>query len=203
MGSVLDYVECKSCGFEQASSDYYYKSDEMYVFCPRCGYSYNRQCVLSKSRTKKVYDQVKSLFEAGKIEEAHKAAGIRYTLHTNNTTIKSDDVDIERKSEDIKDFLKRCEDAKFKLFYKLDKNGLRVYKEEEQSPGGVFSYSQVGACGSCLVGITKLDDFIKFFKANRDKFKSCSYTFKKGDKWFVKDLINDKESALDEGRLWN
>ena len=41
MGSVQSYDECPNCKFEYAIYDYYYKSNEEYVFCERCGYSMN------------------------------------------------------------------------------------------------------------------------------------------------------------------
>lgn len=37
MGSVLDTIECPVCSSE-ASSDYYYKTGEEYIFCSHCGY---------------------------------------------------------------------------------------------------------------------------------------------------------------------
>jgi transcription elongation factor Elf1 len=37
MGSVLDFKECPHCGNE-ATSDYYYKTDEEYIHCIYCGY---------------------------------------------------------------------------------------------------------------------------------------------------------------------
>lgn len=37
MGSVLDYFDCPICGNE-ASSDFYYKTGEEYIFCTHCGY---------------------------------------------------------------------------------------------------------------------------------------------------------------------
>lgn len=37
MGSVVEYKECK-CGNKEMSSDYRYKSEELYEFCDVCGY---------------------------------------------------------------------------------------------------------------------------------------------------------------------
>ena len=39
MGSVQNPIICNVCGFEEAVEDFYYKTGEVYVFCPRCGYS--------------------------------------------------------------------------------------------------------------------------------------------------------------------
>jgi len=41
MGSVLDTMECPRCKGE-ATTDFYYKTGEEYVFCPSCGY--RREC---------------------------------------------------------------------------------------------------------------------------------------------------------------
>lgn len=37
MGSVLDFIECPNCKHE-ATSDFYYKTGEEYIFCQNCGY---------------------------------------------------------------------------------------------------------------------------------------------------------------------
>lgn len=42
MGSVQSEVECPQCKSPNAVEDSYYKSDEVYVFCDNCGYSYER-----------------------------------------------------------------------------------------------------------------------------------------------------------------
>lgn len=41
MGSVMSDVKCPKCKFPYAFEDYYYKSGEVFLFCDRCGYSYN------------------------------------------------------------------------------------------------------------------------------------------------------------------
>jgi len=42
MGSVISYdYSCPRCESE-CFDEYYYKSDEEYIFCSKCGYSYNR-----------------------------------------------------------------------------------------------------------------------------------------------------------------
>jgi hypothetical protein len=42
MGSVQSDCICPQCKNPNAMEDLYYKSDEVYVFCNRCGYSYER-----------------------------------------------------------------------------------------------------------------------------------------------------------------
>jgi hypothetical protein len=42
MGSVQSNVDCPVCGNPNAMEDFYYKSNEVYVFCNNCGYSYER-----------------------------------------------------------------------------------------------------------------------------------------------------------------
>lgn len=39
MGSIYSAVECPQCACS-ATEDYYYKSNEKYIWCYRCGYSY-------------------------------------------------------------------------------------------------------------------------------------------------------------------
>ena len=38
MGSVVGNIECPRCKSEECFEDYYYKSGEIYVSCPDCGY---------------------------------------------------------------------------------------------------------------------------------------------------------------------
>lgn len=38
MGSVLSEIDCPNCG-RTAIEDYYYKTDEIYIFCQSCGYN--------------------------------------------------------------------------------------------------------------------------------------------------------------------
>lgn len=38
MGSVQSKIECPNCSSEECIEDFYYKTDEEYIFCPDCGY---------------------------------------------------------------------------------------------------------------------------------------------------------------------
>ena len=42
MGSVMSHEVCPECKFAGCMTDYYYRTDELYVNCPRCGYNYMR-----------------------------------------------------------------------------------------------------------------------------------------------------------------
>ena len=42
MGSVLDTIECPHCE-RDATSDFYYKTGEEYIFCGNCGYNYRAE----------------------------------------------------------------------------------------------------------------------------------------------------------------
>jgi len=41
MGSVMGHIECPRCKSEECFEDYYYKSGEIYISCPDCGYHYS------------------------------------------------------------------------------------------------------------------------------------------------------------------
>jgi hypothetical protein len=41
MGSVMGQIECPRCKSEECLEDYYYKSGEIYISCPDCGYHYS------------------------------------------------------------------------------------------------------------------------------------------------------------------
>jgi hypothetical protein len=41
MGSVMGQIECPRCKSEECFEDYYYKTGEVYMSCPDCGYHYS------------------------------------------------------------------------------------------------------------------------------------------------------------------
>lgn len=43
MGSVVSEIKCPKCKWKKATEECYYKIDELFVFCDRCGYTYNRK----------------------------------------------------------------------------------------------------------------------------------------------------------------
>jgi hypothetical protein len=45
MGSVLNHIDCPKCGYEEATSDYYYNSGEEYIFCSKCGYHLSHEII--------------------------------------------------------------------------------------------------------------------------------------------------------------
>jgi len=49
MGSVLDFVECPRCKFEEAMLDCFYKTGEEYLFCERCGFTHKTELVRNKN----------------------------------------------------------------------------------------------------------------------------------------------------------
>jgi hypothetical protein len=44
MGSVIDYVKCPHCG-SMAFNDFYYKTNEEYIWCYDCGYYYTYELI--------------------------------------------------------------------------------------------------------------------------------------------------------------
>jgi len=48
MGSVQTPTKCPDCNYEEAIEDFYYKTGEMFVTCPRCGYAYQNIYVRDK-----------------------------------------------------------------------------------------------------------------------------------------------------------
>jgi Zn ribbon nucleic-acid-binding protein len=41
MGSVMSDIECPSCKYARAFSDYYYKQGRMVIRCEKCGFNFN------------------------------------------------------------------------------------------------------------------------------------------------------------------
>ena len=53
MGSVIDYVTCPNYGSEESYfCEFYYKSDEEFCFCTKCGHTHDY--FMTKQRTKTV-----------------------------------------------------------------------------------------------------------------------------------------------------
>lgn len=44
MGSNISAVKCNNCG-RSAIEDFYYKTNEKYTFCRRCGYNYTKKII--------------------------------------------------------------------------------------------------------------------------------------------------------------
>jgi hypothetical protein len=42
MASALVVIDCPKCGFPGAACDDYYKTNEVYMWCPECKWSYTR-----------------------------------------------------------------------------------------------------------------------------------------------------------------
>ena len=66
MGSVLNEIKCKKCGYERAMEDFYYKSGEVNRWCERCGYHYNYEIKRDKDGNWLAYRNGNPIFKVTK-----------------------------------------------------------------------------------------------------------------------------------------
>ncbi|MDR7074035.1 hypothetical protein [Fictibacillus barbaricus] len=57
MASTYSAVKCANCG-RSAISDFYYKTDEEYICCRRCGYHYSKTCKYDSANKKDYFEEV-------------------------------------------------------------------------------------------------------------------------------------------------
>jgi len=197
MGSVLSEEVCPKCKYEFAFSDLYYKSGEEYFFCERCGYNYKVIRIIDKPKTIKIYEQVKKLLSEGKVEEAHREAGIKYSItDQNGKTTSSENVDILRKEADVKDFLKRIEDYKFRYIFKETKKGKPMFRKTEKTPTGVTKVSGV-KLGVTSVGTYKnINKFKKWADKHKKDIGEATYTRKEKRTWYLIDILTGKKKKF-------
>ncbi|WP_102349246.1 hypothetical protein [Bacillus sp. Marseille-P3661] len=58
MASNISAVECPQCG-RSAIQDYYYKTDEVYIQCIRCGFTYSRTIKIENEK-EIIFDEVRN-----------------------------------------------------------------------------------------------------------------------------------------------
>jgi hypothetical protein len=198
MGSVQSEITCPNCKFEHAFSDYYYKSDEEYIMCGRCGYSYSRNVVCDIKKSKETFNEVTRLLNLGQINEAFKASDIQMISHRpGGVEIKSEDWSTEEKSSELKEWIDRMIRLKFRYFYKFTKDHKLMFREKEHKPTGAFRYkckeSPVYSCGS-YEDLNKLREDIE---RNKDIFEVATYTVKQGDTWNIIDGLTGDVKPYD------
>jgi len=197
MGSVISDVECNNCGYEGATEDYYYKSNEVYVFCHRCGYSYSRTIKYDIKKGKRIYKKVKELIAKKKYAEAVKIANLSVFSPKEKKWVKKGFADKDALKE-LREFLKRIKDYKFEYYYLADKDGHWVFDKQEIKPEGMTQYSVKGGVGSLLGNYDNVDSFIDWVKKNKDGLKSAEYTKKIDGRWYKINAFNGKKEPFDD-----
>lgn len=189
---------CPYCKYKYAMEDYYYKSDEMYIWCNRCGYNFNRTRKLDKAKSKRIYNQITHRLKTNKIEEAWKIANIKMTTWDNK---KNEWVDCvftkEEKIKELQDLIKNIKDYKFEYYWMQDKEGKAVFNEEENKPEGATFYSANESGG---VGSSYKDEkeFKNWVMLNKYKLKKATYTKKIAEKWYEIDALTGKKELFKE-----
>lgn len=196
MGSVLSQITCRNCGYKDAQVDYYYKSDEEYIFCEKCGYSYSRTAKTDKAKGKRIHKQLKECLKDKDYDKGMKIAKNEYMLNDNSDT---------EKIRAIKDKIQDIENYNFELYFKKDRDGIIQYEEKETIPLGAYRIMFRGGGGvGNYVNKEFIKDIEKRYKKgeienNRgEKATEIKYTFSKGNVWFEKDVISGKVKQLDK-----
>ncbi len=126
MGSVIDEIKCPKCEYEHAFTDFYYKTGEEYLSCPRCGYFYSY------------------------------------------------------------DICNRPENSEYPNDWKAE------FEEKEEGGTGATRYTPKDGCVSHCGYLDNADNFQKWHNENKNYLSQCSYTFKKDNKWFIKNMMNNE-----------
>jgi uncharacterized Zn finger protein (UPF0148 family) len=199
MGSVQSEITCDKCKYPQAFEDYYYKSGEVYVFCPRCGYCFSAFIKLDPAYGRQRKAQAEALIKEGKIEEALKvSANTGWVSHRDGK-----DVPIAEWSDEEK--IRTIKDTSWDRFYKKDEEGELVW--DVKKSGGFGAYMHRGKRGigrggqftnkwSAKSAIKKMIRYMKKAPAH----ESITYTKKICGKWYEFDARTGKKELM-EGEI--
>jgi len=193
MGSVQSYVTCPKCKNPEAFEDYYYKTDEVYVFCDKCGYYYSRTALLDKARGEKIRMRVEKLIGLGKLDNAIKVAGLSGMIKFIPVDGKPNEIPIKEWSAEEK--IEALRNIFYETFFKLDKKGRVVYETEEGGGVGAYRYKLKGKIATCLGRFRNekdKEDFKKWFEENKEKLEEAKFTEKIGLVWDEINLLKRK-----------
>ncbi|WP_257347648.1 hypothetical protein [Pseudalkalibacillus decolorationis] len=93
MGSIYSAVKCPQCG-RSAIEDFYYKSDESYIICYRCGFNYSK--TISKSDRRRIEYKEEKQVGHGVFSLVKRNGQRNMTLF--NSPIRKDDIEKFTKS---------------------------------------------------------------------------------------------------------
>ena len=120
MSGVQEDVTCPQCKEPEACmTEYETRTGEECEFCTRCGYSKRLVILRDRRKTTQIRTEAKKLIEQGKVEEALKLTGCCCV-------------------EDLEDFLK------YFRFFKMTKEGHRIYRIYERKGYGAFEVALNG-----------------------------------------------------------
>jgi len=201
-------MKCPKCKYKYAMSDSYYKSNELYISCERCGFYYGRTAKTDIPKGKRMYKRLKELLKNKDYEKAWKVAGIRirgFSKENGNYTEK--DLTQKERIERIKERIKDIKTHKFDYFYAKDKKGRIKYKEvEEQGKGSYRIMFKGGGSSGHYKNNKFIGEITTAFKkgeiknGNNEKPTSATYTFKKKGEWYEKDLVTNKETKFSKSQ---
>jgi Zn ribbon nucleic-acid-binding protein len=109
MGSVLDTIECPNCGNE-ATSDYYYKTEEEIILCLYCGYYKSVTIKDANKRLEEVEEDDWQVVEVKKPYGAYRIKYKDYAIEECGTLIAFEDFKIlkdkvDENKEDVESFV--------------------------------------------------------------------------------------------------
>jgi len=199
---------CPECKYKYAMCDSYYKSNELYISCERCGFYYGRTAKTNIPKGKRMYKKLKELLKKKEYDKAWKVAGIRFKgFSKEKGDYTEKDLTQKERIERIKQMIKDIKLSKFDYFYAKDKKGRIKYKEVTKKPKGAYRIMFNGGGSS---GHYTNNNFIKDLKEEIEKGKikngynekptSATYTFKKKGEWYIIDLVTNKETKFSKSQ---
>lgn len=175
--------------------DFYYKSNEVFIHCDRCGYCYERWIPIDKARGKRIKSQVTKFIKNGRLNEAIKAAGMESWTKTSHDK-SGNPIRLPIMEWEDEEKIKHLQSESYDNYYKKDNDGNLVYIEKASGGYGCYTYGKggVNSVGSLKKGGLKV--FVKAAKENLDKYDVLQVSFKRRGEWFKLDIKTGEEELM-------
>lgn len=189
MGSVQSEIVCDKCKFTNAMEEYYYKTGEVWIFCPRCGFSYSAFMKHDPAYGRKMKKLAEELVKEGKIDEA-----LEKTFNTG--WIKTEFVDGVKKEVPIAQWSdeekkKVIKETYYDGYHKKEADGSYVWDVKRDGGFGAYhhQYKRGGGVGGHFAnkwGAKKtIKQMIKSIKSPKRQGETILYTKKLMGKWYM------------------
>lgn len=201
MSSVQSEIICPECKYEHCLEDYSFPNDEVLILCERCGYTYNRSRKYDIEKSKRIHAEITAALSQKEYKQAFEITHQRLRIHSKERGEYTDEqfTDEEYKNH-AEEFLKRIEEANYKLYWLFDQDKHPCWTEEEIKPLGAMRRRYKGTytgCGS----YTDRDGFLKEIEENKDHIEEALITCKneKGE-WITHDCLTNTDTPFKGSR---
>lgn len=189
MGSVQSEIKCPNCDFDYCFSDYYYKSDEMYLMCGRCGYFYSRTVKFDVEKTKRIFGLVEEAYKDKEFRKAFDLTEHHFTRYCDGKESTDKDLTEEECEKEVVWWLKWIKDKEFNHWYLLDDSGKVVFVEEEKKPLGAFRVKGKDCVATSCGCYDDEENLLSDFKDSLDSLDECKYTKLVDGVWMTVDVL--------------